>query len=122
MKPMQIKVPMELNANRRGKVARERPIENLITCRLNDIVPFDYRAISMTSDEIIKRRAAMRKLLIGTQFNNSSNEQLDSMRIEYTPYGYIVENSNGNETVIRYKRTLDDAATSTRARNSTTHQ
>ncbi|WP_066715699.1 hypothetical protein [Clostridium sp. Marseille-P299] len=94
----------------------------LIKWRVEGVGVNNYNARKASRDEVLERRAAMRKLLIGTQFNNSSNEQLDCMRIEYTPYGYIVEDSNGNETVIRYKRTLDDAATSTRACNSTTHQ
>lgn len=94
----------------------------LIKWRVEGVGDNFYNAKKITREKVLKRREVMRKLLIGTQFNNSSNEQLDCMRIEYTPYGYIVEYSNGIETIIRYKRTLEDAATSTRARNSTTNQ
>lgn len=80
----------------------ERTAEKLMTYRVRDIIPFDYRAIPMTRDEIIKRRALMRQILIGTKFGNANNEKLDSMRINKTSFGYIVEDEEGRETALGY--------------------
>lgn len=72
--------------------------------RVQGSAKVEYKSRKLSRDDIIKRRAAMRKILINSIFNNSSNEVLDSLRIERTGTGYyIVEDLQGYETIIGYK-------------------
>ena len=58
-----------------------------------------YRSKKFNLDEVNERRAWMRRALLGTRFQNSSNDQLDSMRMWQEPVsgGLFVEDGNGYE-------------------------
>lgn len=76
--------------------------KELINYRVNGH-GINQRTKEMSKNDIIKRRAIIRRILINTSFNNKSNDYLDGSRIEYTGYGYILEEPNGYETIIGYK-------------------
>lgn len=63
----------------------------------------NQRTKEMSKDDVIKRRAIIRRILINTSFNNKPNDYLDGSRIEHTGYGYILEDPKGYETIIGYK-------------------
>lgn len=57
-----------------------------------------YRAINMTEEEIIERRAYIRQALRNTPRNNLSNDVLDGIRLtELENRGYIFEDTDGRE-------------------------
>ncbi len=76
---------------------------DLMSYRVRGSPDINYKSKEISKDDIIKRRAAMRQILRDSQFNNQTNDSLDSMRIEKTDNGYIVEDSEGYETIIGYK-------------------
>jgi len=83
----------------------EKEYHDLMSYRVRGSPGINYRSKEISKDEVIKRRAAMRKILINTNFHNSSNDTLDSMIINKTNLGYyIVEDSEGYETIINYKK------------------
>lgn len=70
----------------------------------------DYYSKKFSKDDIIKRRAILRKLLMNTGFRNSSNNELDGMIVtKISEDSYIVEEQNGYETVTGYKNTPNAA-------------
>lgn len=61
----------------------------------------NYYAMEMTQDEILERRAYLRRVLRKTGFNDLKNEELDSIRLYRVPeYGFMVEDTRGYETII----------------------
>lgn len=85
VKVKQLNITQQINYNR---LLRQQATNN-------------YYAIQMSQEEILERRAYIRRILRTTQFNNQSNEDLDSVRIYDVPgYGLMVESSEGYETII----------------------
>lgn len=61
-----------------------------------------YKAISMTAEQIIARRAYLRKALLNSPMKNLSNEQLDNIRLtDYDNGCYVFEDSKGYEFLWR---------------------
>lgn len=61
----------------------------------------NYYALEMTQDEILERRAYLRRMLRKTRFNDLKNEELDSIRLYQVPgYGFMLEDTKGYETII----------------------
>jgi hypothetical protein len=84
----------------------------LVYYRVEGSKGVNFMTRKLTKDDVIKRRAIMRQILKESMFNNRSNEQLDSMRIEKADLYFVVEDSNGYQTVIGYKnkKALNDDA------------
>lgn len=89
----------------------ERNINYLMSQRVEENSILKYHAISMDSLEMSRRRSAMRKILVHTKFKNAGDRIIDSMRIENTPFGYIVEDEVGAETILGYKNIDGDVET-----------
>lgn len=77
---------------------------DLLRHRVKGSEGIDYMSRGMSKDEIVERRSVIRKILINSQFNNSPNNFLDSIRVENTEQGYIVEDPEGYEIIIGYKK------------------
>ncbi len=61
-----------------------------------------YRAMDMSADEIIERRAYIRQALRNTPRNNLSNDVLDQVRlVELENKSYLFEDTEGHEFYIR---------------------
>lgn len=75
----------------------------LLRFRVNGSEGINYMSKAMSNEDIIERRAVIRRILINSSFNNSPNNFLDSIRIENTEQGFIVEDPQGYETIIGYK-------------------
>ena len=60
-------------------------MEYLAGYRVNKPGCILYRSKDMTPDQIIERRAYLRRLLLKTQFGNLSNDTLDTIRVRRIP-------------------------------------
>jgi len=73
-----------------------------------------YREMSMTQDEVVKRRAYMREVLISTNFNNLSDDALDSSRLanlsDDNGISYLYENESGYEFFISSSKVNEEQA------------
>lgn len=75
-------------------------IKRLMSRRVKDPNKECLYEQEMTKDEIIARRAELRKILLGTMFHNSTNEVLDGIRVDITEYGFLVEDENGKSWLL----------------------
>lgn len=90
-----------------------------MTTKNNDLELIRYRidgkgigchSKKVSKDEIINRRIIIRQILINTQFCNSSNDELDGMRVtKLSENCYLIEERNGYETILGYKNALSAA-------------
>ena len=60
----------------------------------------------MTQNEVIERRAAMRKILLGTKFSNSDNKTLDNIIIVKFNNSFIVEDQEFSEFYYSNKKAI----------------
>lgn len=67
------------------------------------VVEQGYR---MTQNEVIERRAAMRKILLGTKFGNSDNKTLDNIIIVKLDNSFIVEDQAFSEFYYSNKKAI----------------
>lgn len=61
---------------------------------------------SMNPNEVIERRAAMRKILLGTKFGNSDNKTLDNVIVVKLDNSFIVEDEMLSEFYYSNKKAI----------------
>lgn len=69
--------------------------KELIEFRVKGCASLDLWTSSMTPEQVIERRAIIRRILKGTGFQNMSNTELDGIRLLPTGNGYTLESPEG---------------------------
>ena len=85
--------------------------KELAVFRVHQEGGLDFQSKVMDPDQISKRRAYMRKiLLVFPKWANLSNDELDQIRLESVSDGYIVEDASGCEIFLKQNQITDGEA------------
>lgn len=82
--------------------------KQLAEFRVKGSGPMTHSARDMTRDQVIERRAYIRRMLMNTYWQNQSNEVFDNIRILHESNGYLLEDTEGRISFIPGKTITEE--------------